>query len=133
MTPRFFNSLACRGELERFLKREQELERGDLILPVYYIDAAILNDPAKRSKDTLAEIIYSRQYWDWRPQRFKPFTSERIGQTIAGMAANIIAGLERTATIGPAPPARTSRRRRASFGADSDRRIGFRAVAHVKN
>jgi cobaltochelatase CobT len=35
ITPAFFRSDACRDELERFLKREKELGRGDLILPVY--------------------------------------------------------------------------------------------------
>ncbi len=103
LTPRFFRSPACRGELERFPKREDRLGRGDLILPVYYIDAPILNDPAKRSEDALAEVINNRQYSDWRPLRFKPFTSEQIGEKIAEMAAKIIAALERTATIEPAP------------------------------
>ena len=35
ITPAFFRSDACREELERFLKREEELQRGDLILPIY--------------------------------------------------------------------------------------------------
>jgi cobaltochelatase CobT len=64
LTPRFFRSNACRDELERFLQREQELGRGDLILPIYYLDSPPLNDPAKRSSDALAETIHSRQYWD---------------------------------------------------------------------
>jgi cobaltochelatase CobT len=35
VTPRFFRSDACRDELDRYLKREQKLGRGDLVLPVY--------------------------------------------------------------------------------------------------
>jgi TIR domain len=103
VTPRFFRSRACRAELERFLKRERELGRCDLILPVYYIHAAVLDDAARRSGDTLAEIIHSRQYWDWRPLRFKPLTSEQVGETIAGMAAKIIVALDRPAAARPAP------------------------------
>jgi len=38
LTPNFFNSEACLEELEIFLKREKQLKRGDLILPVYYIE-----------------------------------------------------------------------------------------------
>jgi hypothetical protein len=98
LTPRFFRSDACRAELERFLRREQELRRGDLILPVYYIDAPILNDPSKRGADALAKVIYGRQYWDWRPLRFKSLDSEQISETIAGMAAKIIMAVERPAT-----------------------------------
>jgi TIR domain len=37
ITPGFFRSSACRGEVERFLIRESELGRQDLILPVYYV------------------------------------------------------------------------------------------------
>lgn len=122
VTPRFFRSRDCRAELERFLKREQKLGRGDLILPVYYIDAPILNDPAKRSKDTLADVIHNRQYSDWRPLRFKPFTSTQIGETIAKMAMNILAGLERPANVEPesAPPP-TSRTETASSAKITDR------------
>jgi hypothetical protein len=95
ITPRFFRSEACRAELERFVKREQELRRGDLILPIYYIDTPELNDQNKRDSDALAEVIHSRQYWDWRPLRFKPFASEQVGETIAQMAAKVVISLER--------------------------------------
>src|SRR4029077_1089262 len=42
LTPSFFKSEACRGELERFLDREKQLKRNDLILPVYYVNCAVL-------------------------------------------------------------------------------------------
>jgi hypothetical protein len=103
LTPRFFRSNACRDELERFLQREQELGRGDLILPIYYLDSPPLNDPAKRSSDALAETIHSRQYWDWRQLRFESFESKQVGETIAKMAKEIIAALERPAPADPAP------------------------------
>jgi F-box protein 11 len=35
ITPGFFRSPACRAEVARFLERERELGRQDLILPVY--------------------------------------------------------------------------------------------------
>ncbi len=44
LTPGFFRSEACRSEVERFLKREEQLGRHDLILPVYYVDCPMLND-----------------------------------------------------------------------------------------
>src|SRR5680860_788445 len=37
ITPRFFASAACRKELKRFLEREKELGRRDLIFPLYFI------------------------------------------------------------------------------------------------
>ncbi|MCI5210189.1 MAG: TIR domain-containing protein [Candidatus Electrothrix sp. ATG2] len=73
ITPSFFNSLACRDELERFLKREKGLGRGDLILPVYYFDCPVLNDKEKLKQDPLVEIIAARQREDWRELRHHSF------------------------------------------------------------
>src|SRR5258708_1474581 len=53
LPPGFFKSDACRSELERFLDREKQLKRKDLILPVYYVDCAALNEAAKRDADPL--------------------------------------------------------------------------------
>jgi hypothetical protein len=95
LTPRFFRSSACRDELERFLQREKDLGRGDLILPIYYLECPLLSDPAKRSNDALAEIIHSRQYWDWRRLRFEPLEFKEVRETIANMAEGVIAALNR--------------------------------------
>lgn len=95
LTPGFFKSEACREELERFLERENRLERTDLILPVYYVNYPALNDKQKRQGDPLASILWSRQYVDWREVRFEPFTSPQIGKMLAGMATQIVEALER--------------------------------------
>lgn len=96
ITPAFFKSDACRDELERFLKREKELGRGDLILPVYYVNCPVLSDKVKLELDPLAKIIAARQYADWRPLRFKPFDSEQVCETFAKMAQQIAVALERS-------------------------------------
>src|SRR4029077_17472025 len=48
ITPGFFRSLACRAEVDRFLVRERELGREDLILPVYYVSTPELDDRERR-------------------------------------------------------------------------------------
>ena len=96
ITPSFFNSQACREELELFLERERKLKRNDLILPVYYVDCPLLNDEAKRVTDELAQVIAARQYADWRDLRFEPFTSPQVGKTFAQLAVQIRDALERT-------------------------------------
>lgn len=48
MTPGFFASTPCREEVARFLERERQLGRSDLILPVYYVGAPQLDDSALR-------------------------------------------------------------------------------------
>lgn len=96
MTPSFFKSPACRAEFNHFLVRELRLNRNDLILAVYYVDCAILNDSAKRQTDPLAEVVAARQYSDWRELRFEPFTSPQVGKMVAKMAIQIVEALERS-------------------------------------
>lgn len=129
ITPSFFNSPACRDELQRFLLREKKLKRNDLILPIYYVDSPLLNDEARRADDKLAQAVASHQYADWRDLRFEPWTSPQVGKTLAGLAAQIREALERDSDRGSpsariegetepnggvplAVPARPSRRRK---------------------
>jgi parallel beta-helix repeat protein len=95
ITPGFFNSQACRQELQRFLEREKRLGRNDLILPIYYVDCPLLNDDALRATDDLAEAIAARQWADWRDLRFEPFTSPQVGRMLARLAVQIRDALPR--------------------------------------
>jgi F-box protein 11 len=95
ITPSYFRSQPCRDELQRFLSREKELNRSDLVLPVYYIDTSLLNDPARHATDELAQAIAARQWADWRDLRFEPFTSPEVGKRLAQMAVHIRDALER--------------------------------------
>jgi F-box protein 11 len=89
VTPSLFRSPACRAEVERFLKRERELGRTDLILPVYYISARELDDAGLREADAMAQALASRQYSDWRELRFEPLTSPVVRKAIAQLAARM--------------------------------------------
>lgn len=114
LTPAFFKSAACRDELERFLKREETLGRGDLILPVYYVNCPVLQDEAKREHDKLTQVIAKRQYADWRDLRFEDFTSPQLRKALAKIAQQIMEALAETsrqqledAKPQPAPAAKT--------------------------
>jgi len=100
ITPHFFSSEACRGELQQFIEREKKLGRNDLILPVYYVDCSLLNDEGKRAGDELAQVIAARQYADWRELRHEPFTSPQVGKTLAQLAVQIRDALERVQASG---------------------------------
>jgi len=89
VTPGFFGSAACRAEVARFLQREEELGRSDLILPVYYISAREMDDPAVRESDEMARVLASRQFADWRELRFEPFTSPLARKAIAQLASQM--------------------------------------------
>jgi len=75
ITPSFFKSEECCKELRAFLKREKQLGRSDLILPVYYRNTPPLHDKAQLKTDKLAEEIAKRQWADWRDLRFELLTS----------------------------------------------------------
>ncbi|MFF3327772.1 right-handed parallel beta-helix repeat-containing protein [Streptomyces sp. NPDC002889] len=89
VTPSLFRSPACRSEVTRFLERERDLGRQDLILPVYYISAQELDDPELRETDEMARVLASRQHADWRELRFEPFTSPVVRKATAQLASRM--------------------------------------------
>ncbi len=95
LTPSFFKSSHCRDELERFLERERQLRRNDLILAVYYVSCPLLDDEVKRATDKLAQAVATHQYADWRELRFEPFTSPQVGKILVQLARQIYDALER--------------------------------------
>lgn len=96
LTPSYLNSETCRAELKRFLDREKQLERDDLVLPLYYTTV-----PA-RPNDALLESLLARQYLDWRELRFEPIDAPRTRRAVAGLAGQVSAAIARTATAKPA-------------------------------
>jgi TIR domain len=86
ITPGFFRSSACKAEVKRFLSREHDLGRDDLILPVYYVSTPELDDPERRDADELARVLSSRQFADWRDLRFEPLTSPKARKAVAELA-----------------------------------------------
>ena len=107
VTPTFFASAECRRELERFLTRENELRRDDLILPIYYVSAPQLDDAQRRDTDPLAQLLAGRQHADWRELRFEPFTSPIVRQRVAQLANRMRDSFRRTepAAADPGLPA----------------------------
>jgi hypothetical protein len=96
LTPSFFRSEACRGELQRFLQREKDLGRRDLILPIYYIQADVIDDQQLRQGDPLATELYERQYVSWRHLRHKDFENEEVRAELEKLALQIKSALFRT-------------------------------------
>lgn len=89
LTPGFFASQECRREVGRFLERERQLGRRDLVLPVYWVETSELDDPSTRAADAQASELASRQRADWRDLRFDPLTSAESRREIARLAARI--------------------------------------------
>ncbi len=99
VTPGFFTSASCRGEVERFLERERILKRNDLILPIYYVDHPPFDSEKGRSDDPIMEAIHAHQYVDWRDLRFEPLTSAAVRKKLAAMAVRIRDALSESALL----------------------------------
>ena len=95
ITPSFFNSDACRYELERFAARESELGRNDLILPIYYITCPLLEDNPGEEDDPLVRVIAERNYFDLRDLRGRPRSVRRFSTKLTELAMQVVAGIER--------------------------------------
>ena len=114
ITPGFFRSPHCRAETEKFLDRERQFGRDDLILPVYYVSTPEIDDPRRRDADPLAATLAARQHADWRELRFEPATSPAARRAIAHLATRMrdtfwrppasTPAPARTAPAGPPPP-----------------------------
>jgi hypothetical protein len=97
MTPNFFRSQSCREEVERFLDRERELNRDDLILPIYYVESDEVRQTSNTSNDLIAQALCEHQYIDWRKLRGMPVERQLVQQTIVAMARRITISLNSTA------------------------------------
>jgi parallel beta-helix repeat protein len=121
ITPSLFHSRACRAEIERFLARERDLGRQDLILPVYYLSTPELDDPERREGDELAQVLVSRQFADWRELRFEPFTSPVVRKALARLAGRMRDNFWRQPIAQPSRPgdSRPSTTQAAEFKAST--------------
>jgi hypothetical protein len=99
ITPGFFKSQYCREELELFVKREKDLKRNDLILPIYYVSTPLIDDQEKRIKDNLAQIIAAHQFSDWRQLRFEDMDSTQIKKALEKLAIQICKAMERLRSL----------------------------------
>jgi hypothetical protein len=89
LTPSYFESNACRAELQTFLEFENESGRDDLILPIYWLRCRVLEDPNLRTRDALAEIIHDRQRWPWQKFRNKPYSDPEVRAALEELAERI--------------------------------------------
>jgi hypothetical protein len=88
LTPSFFRSEECRDQLSKFLSREQELGRRDLIVPIYYLDYPPLNGE-EPSDDPLMQAIKERLWFDWRDLPHRPPEDSTVRRKIEQVAEYI--------------------------------------------
>jgi CheY-like chemotaxis protein len=96
VTPLFFKSDPCRDELKQFIEHEKSLGRDDLILPIYFVTAPVLERPELLKEDVLASEIGSRQRYDWRVQADLALNDPQIRRAVRDLAGEIATAIERT-------------------------------------
>jgi CheY-like chemotaxis protein len=98
ITPLFFTSEPCRDELRRFVTHEEALGRNDLILPVYFVTAPVLERAELRDADPLASLIASRQRFDWRVRAGAAPNDPQMRQDVMQLASGVADAMARTST-----------------------------------
>lgn len=97
MSQCYFTSDYCRKEAEFFLDLESKAGRHDLILPIYLIDADVLEDLTLRKTDKLAEELAQRQYADWRDHALKLRKSPVTKRSVLDLAKQMKLASKRVA------------------------------------
>ncbi len=92
ITPSFLKSEMCRKEVNKFLKREQRLNRDDLIISILYLPTPSLTD----KHDDIARILSNRLYFPWEELRFEESNSNAYRRAINSLAKQIIAAIRRS-------------------------------------
>lgn len=88
VTPAFFNSPACRTELEAFAERTSSEGLRGLLLPILWVPVEGLEDDA--TTDPLMRIIQDRQWEDWTSLRHAAQGSEDYSRRLQKMAERIL-------------------------------------------
>jgi CheY-like chemotaxis protein len=96
ITPLFFQSSACRDELEKFVEHERALARDDLILPIYFVTAPLLEKTELLKDDALASEIHKRHRYDWRSQADLPINDPKVRVAIRDLCEKIATVISRT-------------------------------------
>jgi formylglycine-generating enzyme required for sulfatase activity len=80
------------------LEHERAAGRDDLILPIYFVEAAVLENPELTAADNLAAKIVQRQRWDWRPVALESFADPVVRKEVRRLVLAIKERLDVEAT-----------------------------------
>ena len=86
-----FASDWCVKELQAFLKRQEQIGRDDLILPVYYLDCKYAKPAEAPQQQLIRHITLGQtQYIDWRALRHDAVDSKPVMLQLENMAEQLL-------------------------------------------
>lgn len=97
ITPSYFASAPCREEALAFRDRQTSLNRDDLILPIYYLTAAHLENAGHGTPEEaeVATLLRAHQYEDWRALRDTPESDPIYAKAVERLAQKAVEALNR--------------------------------------
>jgi len=95
VSPSALNSPFCRYEFERFLERERELGRDDLVFPVLYISVPELEQKNRTETDAFITIVKDREYVDWRGIRHRTKDAQEVKETVEQFCNHVVRALRK--------------------------------------
>lgn len=117
ITPSYFASKSCRAECLAFQERQEKLGRDDLILPIYYLTAEILessHENADADQIEVAQYFRAHQGEDFRSLRMSEETDPSYSQAIERLGQRAAEALKRSRTASGSKDARYSEASKAS-------------------
>lgn len=88
LTPRYFMSPECRGELQRFARSARDLGIEELVLPLLYVEVPDLNEDTP--SDDLVALVKTFQREDWRELRFSDVGSSEYRRGVVRLAQRLV-------------------------------------------
>ena len=103
ITPRYFESEACRRELVNFTGKARSSGLEELLLPVYWVNVPELSDDAP--EDEAMRLIKATQWEDWRDHRLADPQDSVVRRAVQSMAERLAAISESVARVPDTPAA----------------------------
>ena len=112
ITPSFFKSTPCAEEFDVFRQHQSKVEREHpdvkVILPIYWIEADELSEPAWREGIPMAGILAEFQWMNWRDLRLEPIESMTVVRMLDDMAKDFKKRLKELGVLRPPAPVRAT-------------------------
>ncbi|MFM8445396.1 MAG: toll/interleukin-1 receptor domain-containing protein [Methylococcus sp.] len=96
ISPSFLASENCQSEFTQFRKREEYLQRSDLVFPIYLLEIHP-DDVNKHSEcNMMAQALFEHQCVDWRELKYSNIDDANVIRQIDILAKDIRSALKRT-------------------------------------
>ena len=94
ITPSFFNREWCRREVETFLSLKPQQGRPAIIIPIYWLETPLLDDPVALKDHPIGPLLSAIQYDDWTNVFDEPIDSPEVRKKLSVLTKAILTQLK---------------------------------------